>query len=107
MTELTTTRAGPRSTETDAVASSFSDSKWAEVGLRKLPPLFASLPVRVQQVPLLLSARPPGFSAGVASSPLQRALAATFLAPPPALHELLADARWQQAPEPSRLPARA
>ena len=55
---------------------------------------------------------------GLISVAAQRALAATFLelplqselaaaGPPPALHELLADARWQQAPEPSRLPARA
>ena len=55
---------------------------------------------------------------GLISVAAQRALAATFLelplqselaaaGPPPALHELLADARWQEAPEPSRLPARA
>eukprot|EP00439_Symbiodinium_sp_Y106_P065954 s1280_g10.t1 len=99
-------------------------SKLADAGLRKLPPLFASLPVRVQQVPLLLSATLPRRAAwvlswsGFISVAAQRALAATFLelplqselgaaGPPPALHELLADARWQQAPEPSRLPARA
>ena len=55
---------------------------------------------------------------GLISVAAQRALAATFLelplqselaaaGLPPALHELLADARWQEAPEPSRLPARA
>ena len=63
-------RRTPRSTEADAVASSFS-SRWADTGLRKLSPLFASLP-RVQQVPLPPSAtlpRPSGFSDGVASSP--------------------------------------
>ena len=42
----------------------------------------------------------------------QHALAATFLepsslGPPPTLHELLADARWQEALQPSRLLARA
>ena len=55
---------------------------------------------------------------GLISVAAQRALATTFLelplqselgaaGPPPALHELFADARWQEAPEPCRLPARA
>ena len=167
-----------------AVASSYSDSRSADAGLRKLPPLFASLPRRVQQVPLPLSAsaqaglltdslltsshaqntqkqqltktstsctqlsvtrsdllletsllKPASMSQQartcanhdpdmqrirVASSPLRRSvrslplscsspsgLSLVLHAGPPALHELLADACWQEAPEPSRLAARA
>ena len=91
MTELNTARVGPsamlrganagrrtpRSTAADAVAWSFSDSRLADVGLRKQPPLFASSPGRGPPVPPPLCAtplKPPGFSAGVASSPLRRSV---------------------------------
>ena len=91
MTEPTTTRVGPsamprdanavkrtpRSTAAAAVAWSCLVSRLEDAGLRKPPPLFASSPGRAQPVPLPLSATPPkqhGFSAGVASSPLQRSV---------------------------------
>ena len=91
MTEPTTTRVGPsamprdanagkrtpRSTAAAAVAWSCLVSRLEDAELRKPPPLFASSPGRAQPVPLPLSAIPPkqhGFSAGVASSPLQRSV---------------------------------
>ena len=76
-----------------------------------LPPLFASLSGRVQQVPLLLPAAPPrphGFFrwSGFIFVAAKRALAPTFVELPleselgaAGLHELLADARWQEGPQ--------